>query len=509
MRLNDPPSGPACGLRPLAHRAAAGMMLGFFLAHAASATNSDSSWAVTGGTLIDGSGASPAAGAVILGRGERITCVGNATSCPIPAGAIVVDAMGKWVIPGLIDTHIHLNWAERANDARQAQVKRLAFGVTTTRDAGTPHTLEENLAARERSNWPTTPEPRLLVSALVSHEGLERFGGGDAAGLVGKLTALGPDAIKIKEQYAIDQLPVVVSEAHAAGLPVFGHTWDHGGSHLDTALAAGIDGLSHMYTIAAFSQRADGARPPPPGGAEYWVWSAELWNYLDDARVERAIDAIVEHRVWLEPMLVTEQHRTFPYPLPNDLAYLEEIRPLSEVVRAALPFGNLGWRASRERRERVRVVYQHTCETVRRLHARGAMLVTGTDGDEPGPALPDEVRLLGECGLSPMAALLAATRDAAVAVKRQEDIGTIEAGKLADFVILTADPLRDPANLRRIWRVVKGGHLYDPATLLGSFISAHRRLLRTTWAFRAFGAGGSLLTLGAILFGVRLWRRRN
>jgi cytosine/adenosine deaminase-related metal-dependent hydrolase len=147
------------------------------------------------------------------------------------------------------------------------------------------------------------------------------------------------------------------------------------------------------------------------------------------------------------------------------------------------------------------------CEFVKRAHARGVIAVTGTDNEMPGLALLDEVGLLTECGFTPMAALQAATREAAAAVGVHE-IGTIEVDMLADLVILDADPLADPANLRRIWRVIKGGHLHDPAALLGPIAADYRHRMRNTLALRALALGLSLAVVAALVYWLGPFIRR-
>jgi adenine deaminase len=102
------------------------------------------------------------------------------------------------------------------------------------------------------------------------------------------------------------------------------------------------------------------------------------------------------------------------------------------------------------------------CAFVADFHNRGGIIVTGVDQHPGRYALHEEIALLSECGLGPADALRAATRDSASALGRA-DLGTIEAGKLADLVMLDADPLADLTNLRRVWRVMKGGQLHDPS----------------------------------------------
>jgi imidazolonepropionase-like amidohydrolase len=465
-------------------------------------------WAITGATLIDGTGAAPLTDAVIVGRGERLVCVGRAAHCQLPAGTAIVDATGKWIIPGLIDTHIHPGWSN-GEGATRAQALRLAFGTTTTRDAGTPGVFLDNLARRDTARMPTAVEPRLIVSAVVSQEHMEHFREHEPGRLVARLAAFGANAIKVKKAFTPAEYRSIVAAAHAAGLPVFGHTWGPRGSQLQPALAAGIDGLSHMATFSEFGERADVGRPAAPVGFAYWLWVKEQWNYQDETQLSEAVVRMVEHGAWLEPMLVTEKYFTLPYPLPNDVAYLGDVLSLEQWIRTSLPVGDTGWVRRQLRRERLAVVYAHMCDIVRRFHARDGVIVTGTDDIAPGPGLLDEIALLTGCGLAPMEALRAATADAAAAI-RQPDIGTIAAGKLADLVILNGDPLSDLANLRRVWRVVKGGHPHDPAVLLQPPIASYARRQRRAWASRAamgLALGGVLLP--GLWLGDRRFRRRR
>lgn len=483
------------------------LLLGVGASPVGARQSGQNSWAVTGATLIDGTGATPVESTVIVGQDDRIVCAGRAAECAVPAGARVLEAAGKWIIPGLIDTHVHLGWRADGSSDR-AQLIRLAFGTTTVREAGTPGSLERNLARREAAGRPVSAEPRLVVSALVSQEHIERYGPHDLAAVVRRLAELGADAIKLKQTFTAGELQTIIDAAHGLGRPVFGHTWRRNGSDLAPALTASIDGLSHMFTFSEYGERANANRPPAPAGLAFWVWTKEQWNFQDDARLVEITGRIIEQGVWIEPMLVTEKHFTLPYPLPDDVAYLDEIPSLEQLVRRSLPVGDTGWVRRPARRARLAVVYDRMCEFVRQFHARGGMVVTGTDDMLPGPGLLEEIRLLTGCGLTPMAALQAATLHAAAALKRS-DLGTIEAGKRADLVILDADPISDPNNLRRIWRVVKGGYVHDPSLLLESERSSYVTRVRWAWAAR-FGAGLGVLGLPAALVAARRqWHSRR
>jgi amidohydrolase family protein len=477
-----------------------------FAGRPAVAQEAGSMWAITGATMIDGTGTSPMEHAVIVGQGERITCAGPPAMCPVGTGAAMMDATGKWILPGLIDTHIHPSWADRPAEADRDQLIRFALGITTTRDAGTPRTLEKNLAARVRANSPAVPQPRLVVSGLVSKDNLHRYGGSDDTALVHNLAALGVDAIKIKDERSDEVLGATIAAAHREHLPIFGHTW-WAQSQLLGTVTAGIDGVSHMAAIAAFARLAGAAQPGPRGGVDYWVSTKEVWNEQDAARQAEAIDLLITHGTWFEPMLASEEHFTLRYPVPAELAYAGDAPTFRSLIRPWIPGGESGWPNVTRRRARIAAAFGPMCDFVRRFHQHGGTIVAGTDNEQPGIALLDEVGNLVRCGLSPIDALRAATRHAAEALNAR-DRGTIQAGALADFDLLDADPLQDPANLRRVWRVVKGGRVYEPAVLMAPFVDAYRRELRAAYV-QAFGSVGAILAGGAVLMISGRSRRRR
>jgi Amidohydrolase family len=362
--------------------------------------------------------------------------------------------------------------------------------------------LETTLAARTRANAPDAPEPRLVVTGLVELPEAQLDDRDAVAAYVRGLVARHVDALKLKE-FGSRVLLAIASEGHAAGLPVFGHTWDAKGSFLAAALDARIDGVSHMYTFSEFANSHDPARPPAPTGLAYWVWIEELWLYQDAALLRQAMDRLLQQHVWLEPLLVTERYFTLPYPYPDDVAYLGDVRSLEQIARAWFPLGDSGWYRRRARAARIDAVYARQCDVVRQFHDRGGMIITGADESPAAIALLDEVSLLSHCGLTPMEAIQAATKDSATALGLR-DTGTIEPGKRADLVLLDADPLADLANLRRVSRVIKGGHAYDPAALLEPITSSYSQRLYSAWRTRLAAAA---ITLIAIALGGAMWGR--
>lgn len=415
--------------------------------------------AIVGATLIDGTGAPAVPDAVVVFQGERIVCAGTAEACPLPEGARTIDGTGRWVIPGLIDTHVHLYWLPQAGEEEQPWVdgrngdklrQQLAWGVTTIREASTHLAERQTLALRDASHVPEIPWPRIYVSGRVDQRAIARHGAAGAGELTARLIELGVDGIKIRNGLTLDDVVAAVAEARRSGLPVYGHASDvdeHGDPVYTTeeAVLAGVAGVMHLSYAPVDPHRALPRPSEPWGGENEFEWWMAVhnvpWLHVDSARAAERIRLMVERGVWLEPTLAVTQMLSQPEPMPS----IGFVLPWNEAQRdtAFLAF-----------RESQRFVLQ--------FYQAGGRLLAGTDH---GEGIHHDLRLLVESGLSPMSALQAATRNAALALEWEDRVGTVEAGKLADLVILDADPLDDIHNTRRIWRVVKGGILYGPEAL--------------------------------------------
>jgi hypothetical protein len=325
--------------------------------------------------------------------------------------------------------------------------------------------------------------------------------------LVRQLFDRGVDAVKVKHGLPVEELVAAIAEAESLGLPSYGHTWT--GPPLQTfapsAISAGLDGASHMLTILAMSLPMENRQSAPPSAdMDKGIWASRRWLYIDEAKLDAAIDELTRHNVWLEPTLISDRFFVRPHPLPDDLAYLGKVPGLRQLAHDWLPIDTARDRDERIREEQLAESYARTCDVVGKFYARGGTIVAGTDDLRPGPGLHHELELLIECGVSPLDALKAATSDAAIALQRGSQIGTVEAGKLADMVILEADPLASPGNLRRIWRVVKGGVMHDPDTILNPVKADYRARVRRAWARRVTLAAQPAL-IGLCVWAV--WRR--
>ncbi len=415
---------------------------------------------IEGGTLIDGTGAPALSGTRILIEDGRIQEIGQPGDLSIPAGARVIEAAGKYIIPGLIDAHVHYDmpWLHRLY---------LANGVTTVRDLGS--TLERTLTLRQEIAVGNILAPRLFVSGLgINPRSVRAMNLGSAKEMATKLVEAGVDGIKVTG-YTADELRDIVEVAHANGLIVYGHTGPKRGNRAPgarLAVEAGLDGVEHALGI--LEDAMDQAVPVPadydPSNAShiFRYWYGRMYSVVNSEAIDELIQLMVEEEVYFSPTLINfvrnfVQRNTPVVESDPNLKYIPEDEPDR--------FG----RFTEEERQDWRRTMELMKEATYKFHEAGGLLINGTDS--PGAALPgwsvhQEMELFVEAGLTPMAALLATTLNNAKVLNKEDELGTVEPGKFADLVILDADPLQDITNTQEIHLVIKGGLVLDPDVLL-------------------------------------------
>jgi imidazolonepropionase-like amidohydrolase len=427
--------------------------------------------AITGGTVIDIRTGERHPNTTVLMDDDRIVSVKSTEEAP--ERARVVDASGMWLMPGLMDMHAHTT-GER--DALKAKIHHLylAYGVTTVRDTGGNLTLLRLL--REQIERGSHSAPRIFFAGplldgatpvwppmSIMVDTPER-----ARGAVEFLASQGVDFIKIYNWVPETSLQAILDTAHRIGLRVTGHVPRT--ITMTRAIQLGMDCLEHIRITGRELLSADEAErldPLPVARRETLLW--ERFE-LESEPMQRLVRLIADSRVFFDPTLLVDSALSLDAyaidvenpanaDVPEDVrkAFLDEARPdIFDISQVSLETARNGFR------KRQRLVHM--------LHEAGARLLAGTDcfglGKQlPGLGLQNELALLVESGLSPLAALQAATVTAADALGQSETLGTLESGKLADIVVLEADPLDDIHNARRVRTVVKAGRVYDAAAL--------------------------------------------
>jgi imidazolonepropionase-like amidohydrolase len=439
--------------------------------------------AIVGATLIDGSGAASLRDSVVLTDGDRITHVGPPRAAPAVDGATVVEARGKFLIPGLTDMHVHVYTRDKWHPELY-----LAAGVTSTLDLGGQ--LPDVTAYRAAVDSGARLGPRTFFTGPLLEEG-DVFAGFasfsrhvDAGRIEAEVDALadaGVDGIKLYITVRPETARRACVRAHARGLPVFMHQHATWGAE---AAEAGVDSVEHLNVFGALAPRE--LWPPDPGRLTPFEYGGWLWSWLADLdpradHVRRLYDALIAAGTVLDPTLVLSASR--PGALGDDVGDTSmddpERTPLLSALPAPVADELVGrWKerrtaaagASARATDRTRRAWENMLTLVGGFHRAGGRVMAGTDCPNvaivSGFSLHRELELLVRAGLSTMDALLAATRYPAERLDKADRLGTIAPGRAADLVVLGADPLVDIRNTRRIERVISRGVMYEPEALL-------------------------------------------
>lgn len=433
--------------------------------------------AIVRANLWDGTGRGPVADAVTLVRAGRIVCAGIAGECPVPRGARIIDAHGQWLIPGLIDSHVHLLFLTHGSAGAELSLdlrNLLAQGVTTVRDMGTnptelltraralqaaPRVYAMQLVAGRRfffngfrgtrtSRGTIYRQPPAMAMQALGWTPMLYTPSTDADSLVAAARQAGAVGLKLYAQLDRVSVQRLTEAAHRLGMPVWGHAWVQPASVLEQMLA-GQDGLVHAAGLAGELFSAE-ERDTLVNDGNLQLATADVATVgsAHDPRILAALDSMARLGITFEPTLDATR---------QSVAYFDAKRrhipsEQEEYVRAASGFG---------------------IEITREAVKRGVRISAGSDHVAYGPAIEraslfGELRLLVDSvALTPHAALLAATRDAARALGGEpaRRLGTIEAGRYADLVLLSKNPLEDIDNLESVEWIMKGGRIWRPGQL--------------------------------------------
>ena len=412
---------------------------------------------IRGATLIDGNGGAPQPNATVVIEGNRIQQVTTQTITP-PTGARVIDGAGKYLIPGLMDVHIHLRGgggrraqepvtAEQERQGTRALHSYIYAGVTTVYDAGNRPDFIFGLRAKERAGTLVSPRIFATGGTVASPNG---HGGPytveawpqDRAKLDEHI-ATGPDIIKIGQddhgwgtRPMINQLPNDLLEKIARYYSSKGYRMTAHVSNEQNAweaIFAGVDTLAHPIIQA------------PMSDPYVKMMTVKRVPTASTLTIGENYSRLAEHPEFLDQ------------PLYRDTVEPDERQRLKTEESAK----------QRENRwaQWMKVMTPVAQDNMRRLNEAGKDIVAcGTD-QSSGPAVHRELELLAGGGIPPADVIVIATRNAARFLGKLQDLGTIERGKLADLVLLDADPTADINNAKRINTVIKDGKIIDRSKL--------------------------------------------
>ena len=459
--------------------------------------------AIVGGTVIDGNGGAPLPNAVVLIEGDRISSVGGANATQIPSGAQVIDAKGKWIIPGLIDTNVHLSLYGGMNERYESLVRYyprardivleaaqidLAHGITTVRDSyGMLRPLVE---ARDLVRSGKAVGPRILAAgnivgwsgpysvtfSLTRPAGLtlfqEQMNDEVAQGAGQELMSMTLDELRAAINNYLDKGPdflkygatshfsdptfigfspeaqrIIVEETHKRGRVAETHATSIEGLRL--AIEAGIDLIQHPEVI-------------------------------DEHEMPDTLVTAIRDRKIVCSMLVSSMTGEAWKKHLDDRAAAEKKRA-EQVKKGQLPERARTTFEQRKIDEDLGAELELRRKNAEKLIRGGCITTVGTDSywaaapelsRQPKPENQDHgigtilaIEGLVELGMSPAQAITAGTKNGAIASRHLKDYGTVEAGKAADLVVLGADPLADIHALRKVDRVISAGRVVDRESL--------------------------------------------
>ncbi len=390
--------------------------------------------------------------------GNRIQAVGKDGEVTVPAGYEVVDARGKTLLPGLWDMHVHLGESDG--------LFNLASGVTTVRDLA--NDIDQLQDMRRRWESGEAIGPRVLMAGFMD-------GPGPYAGPTKVLVSTEQQALEWVDRYAklgyvqiklyssLDPKLVapVVKRAHELGLRVSGHIPN--GMSAEQAVRAGYDEIQHAnFLVLNFLDPKIDTRTPARF-SEVAKQAADL--DLDSPRVKSFIALLKEHGTVSDPTLAAFEGMFIGEPGKVDPTLAAVADRLPPQVQRGLYGGGLNPPA--DQAQRYRDSYQTMKNLVKALHDAGVTIVAGTDG-LAGFTLHRELELYVDSGIPAPEVLRIATLGAARVMKRDQDLGSVAPGKLADLILVDGDPASRISDIRRVVLTVKDGVTYDPNAIWAS-----------------------------------------
>lgn len=442
-----------------------------------------------GASLFDGTGAPLRTDTRLIVTGERIGCIGDAESCPAPEEAGRVSLQGQWILPGLVDAHVHFaqtGWFDGRPDtldlrdlfpyeeveARQKSESErydrayLCSGVTAVFDVGGfPWSWDRRTAAEHDPAAPhiaaagplVTHAPRETLNLPAEQEMLALSDEEAGRAAVRYMAAFGTDAIKIWF--------LSVSEAERESVDA-------------RVVAVGEEAASHNVALIVHATSLREAKVALRAGARLLV------HGVDDAPVDDEFLTLAQSQgtIYTPTLTVSDGYlrmyeavKGITSPTVDDPNHCVDEETRGKILSSSRlrdhPSVQSFERDLEAYRERLSASYETKIANLRRVHEAGIPVAMGTDAGNPGtlhgPSIYAELEAMQAAGIAPAELLVMATRNGARAMGR-DDIGTLEVGNYADLIVVSEDPLADVKNLRHVTHVMKAGELHRIQDLRGA-----------------------------------------
>ncbi len=419
--------------------------------------------AIVNVTIIDGTDHPPRLHSTVIVQGTTILAITGEREKP-PRGAKIVDGTGKYLIPGLWNNDLH---GGSYDDTKSHLPELVSYGITTVRDMGAP--LDDILRLRDSTASGALLGPRLFIAGPLL-EGpvpvrmpliVDLFSEKQARNEVKDLKQHNVDYVEVDTSITPKLYWAIADEAIRQGLPLVGHipaiipagevvkakqrNVEHlGGRFLNILIACSSDeaffnqviGITYDDLLSAMKEKRSADEPQFSAN-----FDEKLLKTFDEGKAQRL------YRLYAK----------------NGVAQI----PTLYVLKTLWQSNKDGLKLNEQDMQSGKRIFAKDLEVVGEMKRAGVMILAGTDGAyaQGGDALHSELELLVEAGLTPLQALQAASRDAAKEMGVSKDVGTIEAGKVADLLLLDADPLANISNTRKIDAVVLRGQLFSKEVL--------------------------------------------
>jgi imidazolonepropionase-like amidohydrolase len=420
-------------------------------------------------TVVDVNSGAPRRDSSVVVEGDRITQVGNSDRLKIPKGVRIVDGTGKFLIPGLWDMHVHTFFGTWVPGGREVTLPLfVANGITGVRDMGSE--LDLILQARGEIAGGKLLGPRMVVAGPMLDGPRTQFPASiaiatpeDGRRAVDMLVARGVDFIKIQSYVPRDAYFAIADECKKKGITFVGHVPD--AIRGSEASNAGQKSFEHLIGIFEGSSTVEDELLKGPKGP------GKFLETYDPSRETALIALLAKNQTWQCPTLYWERGQ-----------WLVDVIDVNNDPDAK--YAPAFWREKSWPRFTQSIVkdldtdplpvrerfVEHELDIVRKLHAAGVPFLAGTDTPAgvdviPGFSLHAEMERLVDAGFTPLEALQSATINPARFLGRTADLGTVKEGKIADLVLLDANPTQDIRNSRRIAGVVLNGRYFSRADL--------------------------------------------
>lgn len=447
----------------------------FSIAQSTSASNS-SALVLTHVTVIDATGAPPQPDMSVVIFAGRIAAIGKSSIVTVPQGATAINAAGKFLIPGLWDMHVHPG-------GREYLKLFIANGVTGIRVMwGSP----EDYESRKNIEAGDLVGPRMVIASPLV-DGPKPYWPGsisvsttaEARQVVDKAKTSGADFVKVYQDLPRDLYFAIADESKEQGIPFAGHV--PLSVSAQEASNAGQKSFEHLIGVlpacstksdellkAQQADLAEGLAGKPKFWGPQVLQSRQMMLDTYSPELAAALSAVFKRNgTWQVPTLTLL--RMFAY--GDDPAFLKDDRIKYVPVRTRMSWdpSAVDGKHTAEDFAYMKKEFQKDLAVVGVMQKSGVGIMAGTDTENPfcfpGFSLHDELGLLVQAGLTPLQALQSATLNPARFLGREKDLGTVEKGKLADLVLLDANPLDDIGNTKKIAAVVSAGRFYPRPSL--------------------------------------------